>query len=328
MAAAKIFSFLLIKKKINGKAVQARMLPKAVRRAITKTMATKRAGFFFQKRLKLSATKLQSRKKVLKVLFMTMDEFIDDYFHKVIPLHEAKNLSWEEVVELVPFLSRGWFELSRLPKEDRVEFTKEFWFSKLPFNSSNGIFLEEALQAFFAKMEDVSVFLTQETEKKPFDAHMIYSLKDNVAFFQGNLPAKLESIAIFKRQFETFTFPLDYLAFLEIHDGFSKYSDRGLIKIKDMSKIYLKFQDYLLDTVFLSEEGLPIDPANLIPFYEAEPLHTYQCFYAEWFPEEEMGNIEYDDYVKQKVSYLFDGGNNYKTFLSWFLNYLGSHVSR
>lgn len=253
---------------------------------------------------------------------MDSDSGINKHFYKIVALHEEKNLKWEDISLQVPMLSRGWFELSRLPKEDRVEFTEQYWFAKLPFKCAKGIFLEEKLKRFFEKVEDVSVFMAQEREKGPYDVHMVYSLKNDEAFFQGGPPANEESIINLTKQFESVHFPEDYLSFLTIHDGFSKYVDTGLIKTRDMAKSYLKFQDLVLDKVLLASDNMPIPPSTLIPFYESENLHSYQCFYTEWFPEEEMGNVSYDYSTKQKVSYLVEEGISYKNFLSWLLEYL------
>ena len=36
-----------------------------------------------------------------------------------------------------------------------------------------------------------------------------------------------------------------------------------------------------------------IDPKGLIPFYESFGLPFFQCFWTEWHPAEEMGNVYY-----------------------------------
>ncbi len=108
------------------------------------------------------------------------------HFHKVLTLHEEKG-DWEALSSIVPFLSRGWYELSQLPSSDRVDFTKDFWFAKLPFLATNGSGLEERLADFFFDLDDIGIFATQNTPQSPFEVHMLYILKDNRDFFMGPL---------------------------------------------------------------------------------------------------------------------------------------------
>lgn len=248
--------------------------------------------------------------------------FANAHFHQVIALHEEKNLKWEDISRIVPILPRGWFELSTLSKEDRIDFTLQYWLSKLTFATSKGIFLEERLINFFENMQDIGIYVTQDHKMAAFDVHMIYSLKEEIAYFHGCPPASVDTCAILAKQFETIHFPKDYLGFLEIHDGFSKYFDRGLIKTKEMAKTYLKFQDDQFDETLLLPTGQPVDLSTLIPFYESEVLHGYRCFYADFVPELEMGNIYLSQLHNQNGYRIFDDGPVYPTFISWFLDYL------
>ena len=61
------------------------------------------------------------------------DESPHGNFHRVIALQERVDTVWEQAIDLAPSLCRGWYELSKLPKEDRLEFTREFWLKKLPY---------------------------------------------------------------------------------------------------------------------------------------------------------------------------------------------------
>lgn len=248
----------------------------------------------------------------------------EGHFHRVIVLHESPHLSWEEVSRQAPLLPRGWYELSRLPLEDRLEFTKDYWFSRLPFQDLDENRLELRLERFFKKMEHLGIYITQTSSSQPFESHMVYGFEDMKTFFHGSPPARKEMIAAFCQQFGIFNFPPDYLAFMEIHDGFCKYTDTGLIKIKDIAKTYLKFQQILSEEVLLGPEGEGINPAHLIPFYESSQLHSYQCFYADWYPSGEMGNIHFTEEegtLSHSLSHP-EITSSFSTFLNWLLHYL------
>lgn len=248
------------------------------------------------------------------------------HFHEVIALHADKNLSWDELVKKIPLLPRGWFELSQLSSEDRIEFTRDFWLSKFPILSEEDARSHRRLEDFFATLEEVGIMATQVKEGHPFEVHMVYSLKDDVGFFQGGVPVSEEGIANLIKQFGQMLLPSDYLAFLRIHDGFSKYTDTGLIKSREMSRIYQRFQLMLADEILVNVEGEVINHAHLIPFYESFGLHCYQCFYADWYPETEMGNVYFSDYDRT-ISLWLDARHpeetlSFPTFLSWLVFYL------
>ncbi len=248
------------------------------------------------------------------------------HFQKVIALHEEPHLKWEEISKEIPLLSRGWFELSRLPKEDRIEFTREYWFAKLGGSASSEMDFDGRMNLFFEKLDDVGIFATREMSLSPFELHMVYSLKENSGFFHGFPPASAETLANFTKQFGNFSFPPDYLAFLAIHDGFSKYTDTGLLKTRDMARSYLRFQEANEGEVILGPEGQMIDPKSLIPFYESFALHCYQCFCAEWNPANEMGNFYYAEKEERGLEFFYhislDENFAFTTFLGWFLSYL------
>jgi len=250
----------------------------------------------------------------------------DDHFHRVISLHEEPIADWEALSKEIPVLPRGWFELSRLSSEDRIEFTKEYWFAKLPFLSSDAEELENRLRLFFDQLNDVGLFATQQTPQSPFEVHMVYSLAGHTVFFHGSPPATKESISVLTKQFANFTLPPDYLAFLEIHDGFCKYTDKGIIKMRELSKTYLRFQKVLEGEDVLGLEGEGVNPTRLIPFYESSHLFAYQCFYADWYPFDEMGNV-YFSQMEDSLGHFFDEkrikpSRAYTTFLEWLLAYL------
>jgi hypothetical protein len=163
------------------------------------------------------------------------------HFHKVIALHHAPSLEWEMLIQKIPTLPRGWYELSKLTPAYRIEFVRDYWITKLPFQPK----FNEFLISFFDHLEDIGVYLTQQTFDDPFEAHLVYTQKGDGGFFHGS-PPLVEDIQVkLNRDFPDFLFPPDYIAFLQIHDGFSKYTDTGLIKSSDLLGVYQPFQTYL-----------------------------------------------------------------------------------
>ncbi|MCH9610208.1 MAG: hypothetical protein S4CHLAM81_06780 [Chlamydiales bacterium] len=248
-----------------------------------------------------------------------------DIFHKVISINDGE-YSWEALQKNMPLLPRGWFELSRLPKEERLEFTRDFWLSKMLFVSKNGTSYEKRLEEFFEHLEDVEIFATQTAPDQPFELHMVYSLSDATGFFQGRPPASPDKIATLKKQFEIFSFPPDYLAFLEIHDGFSKYTDTGVLPTAHMARLYQQLQNILSEEMLVRPDGQLINPSNLIPFYESFGLHSYQCFYSDWYPENEMGNVYFSEHDRTISNFLneskLEENLAFSTFLGWLVFYL------
>lgn len=246
-----------------------------------------------------------------------------DFFYRVIAFHETPDLIWEMVSEEVPLLPKAWFELSRLPTDCRLEFTKDYWIYKLPFFDSIAV---DRLENFFDQVEDIGIYAIQTMKGLPFDLHMVYALKGNEGFFQGGPPASVETIDTLVKQFSHVNLPDDYVAFLQLHDGFSKYIDTGLIKTREMSRTYLKLQQALIDLQIEGPDGERVFPEQLIPFYESYGLHHYQCFYADWYPNKDMGNVAFSlqdlsisnflDRHKQEDELAFT------SFLEWFLFYI------
>lgn len=248
------------------------------------------------------------------------------HFHQVIALHQEPDLNWDELSRQAPLLPRGWFELSRLSSEDRIEFTREYWLAKLPFISPNESHLEERLDTFFESLEAIEIFVTQTKVDQPFDVHMVYGLKEAAGFFHGGPPASELTLDNLRKQFAHVNLPPDYLAFLQIHDGFSKYTDTGLLKSRDMARTFQHLQQLLSEEILVRPDGQGIDPSSLIPFYESFGLHCYQCFYADWYPEEEMGNIYFSE-PDRTISNFLDRNHleenlAFTTFLGWLVFYL------
>jgi hypothetical protein len=243
-------------------------------------------------------------------------------FHDVICLHDSPELSWSDVSSKVQSLSKGWFELSRLSKGDRIEFTLDFWVKTLPFVPHVYSFL----QSFFSKLDDVGIFLTQVTYDAPYACELVYSLRDGSCFFHGLPPCEENEIAYLRQRFDGIL-PESYLAFLSIHNGFSKHSDTGLLTSMGLEPTYFQLQSAVAtEDIIVQSHGKIIDPKDLIPFYESFGQQSYQCFYTRWFPDREVGNVYYSrrehaiSDIKDRSTWLENLA--FPTFLDWLVFYL------
>lgn len=250
------------------------------------------------------------------------DENPQGHFHQVIALH-ADNMDWREVSKLCPLLSRGWFELSRLPSADRIEFTREFWLTKMPYHPH----LDEPFVKFFASLDDIGIFLTQKTYDVPFEPQLVYSRADNGGFFHGYAGANETELVNLQRLFPEYILPVDYIAFLQIHNGFAKLTDSGLLKTSEMGDTYQKFQEMLEgEDPLMTPDGTAINPKSLIPFYKSFDMPFFQCFWSEWYPGQEMGNVYYSGLTKTisdcTKSDLDVETMAFETFMAWLAFYL------
>lgn len=263
-----------------------------------------------------------------------MDQYIHDFykqyqddtatgrFHEVILLQQDNKYPWEQLQVKCPDLCRGWFELASLSKEDRIEFTKEFWISKLPFQPGMAGYLD----TFFSRIEDIYVYIVQSKFDDPIEAHLVYSLKGGNGFFRGNSPAKESDLTALKAHFNKCIFPEEYLAFLQIHNGFSKTTDSGILSAAEVENNFIFLQGLIgsKETVLKSGDK-NVDPLNLIPFYKSFNLPFFQCFYTEWFPRDEMGNVYYssDANIISDLSQRASADNMaFTTFSRWLVFYL------
>lgn len=246
-------------------------------------------------------------------------------YHEVICLHETPHLSWEDISKRASSLPKGWYELSQLKLTDRLDFCRDFWLETLPFIPH----VHSFLQNFFSKLDDLGVFLTQDKVDSPFECEMVYSLKDDSCFYHGSPPCTEQEIQSLKRGFASLL-PDDYLAFLKIHDGFSKHVDTGMIKTKYLqeTKRHL-IQEWEQPLHEISFKGKVIDPNDLIPFYESFGQSSYQCFFSRWTPYEQTGNVYYS-LVEKTISDMSDPKQRWQdhlafpTFLDWLIFYLES----
>jgi len=241
-------------------------------------------------------------------------------FEKVILLSDLPNMSWQEVVQMAPNFPRGWFELSRISIENRIHFTYDFWLDKLPFNVS----VYPGLTRFFEKLDDVGVVLA--CKKDRWTPQLVYSLSDNSSFFRG-LPGAMQSDLEELKMSLDFPLPRDYLAFMKIHNGFGRISEMGLLRSDELASAKRRLTEMILKTDQLVKSGLiSVDPGALCPFYEVYGLDSYQCFYADWYPTNEIGNVYFSgiDYTVSDTSEQKAWSENlaFPTFSEWFIYYL------
>lgn len=263
-------------------------------------------------------------KHILEFYRKHSDDLPQGHFHQVIDLNEAHGFSWAEIEKMTPHLCKGWFELSRLPQKDRIEFTREFWLSKLLFTPT----LQKSIDQFFQSVDEIAIFLVQKKFDDPYEAHMIYSLKNNRGFFRGACGAKEPELEKFKREFTGWIFPKDYLGFLEVHNGFSKTTDSGIFSTNEMRDRFDQFQALVTtkDGVLTTLDELPVDPISLAPFYASFGMPFFQCFWSEWYPESEMGNVYYSG-VTNTISILASKTTSvdnmaFPNFTDWLMFYL------
>lgn len=246
------------------------------------------------------------------------------HFHHVIPLHEDPHLDWAKVKKMAPEICRGWYELAHLPVRDRIEFSRDFWLAKIPYHPN----LNELIVKFFASLDDLGIFLTQRTYDDPYTAHLVYSLADNNGFFHGESPASDIEINRIKKEFSAYTLPADYLAFLQIHNGFAKLTDTGLIPLMRMKESYDAIQKVIQegDEPITTLQGVSVNPASLIPFYESFGMPFFQCFWGEWYPDQEMGNVYYS--VESRKISICDEKDEcaeylaFQSYTDWLMFYL------
>jgi hypothetical protein len=245
-------------------------------------------------------------------------------FHQVIPIHEDRSLTWEKAHEKVYLLPKGWYELAQLPRQDRIDFVRDYWRSTLPFVPH----IDQFLSQFFTSLDDIGVYILQWGEGLSFECEMVYSLKDDSCFYQGAPPPGSREIELLNDQFGG-SLPNDFLKFLHIHNGFSKHTDTGICKAQDMPRIHRRLvRDVSDQNLVIKCHDHLIDPGELIPFYESFGLRAYQCFYREWYPTAEVGNIFFslrDKTVSDfKNSKALSDTMAFPSFLDWLTFYLES----
>ncbi len=244
-------------------------------------------------------------------------------FKEVLFLSEKKEeLDYSALSKIAFDLPRAWYELSRISARDRIEFTRDFWLDRIPYHPN----AHPAFFEFFERLDDVAVVLTREIENEPMNSELVYSLKDNSSFFRGKPPCAEGDIQELLSELNS-GLPRDYLSFLKIHNGFGKLSEMGVLEIQEIPDARRRVMDHLLNAGKRMKSGEKrVDPGSLIPFFEALGLSSFQCFYMDWYPGSEMGNVYFsgiDDTVSDVSNKKFWVENlAFMTFSEWLAHYL------
>lgn len=251
------------------------------------------------------------------------DDSLTGHFHRVIALHDNPEFQWQTLSKESPLICRGWFELAHLTPTDRITFLHDFWVTKLPYHPR----LESSLTQFFDSLDDIGIFVTQLKFDDSCQVQLVYSIANNGGFYQGFCPATEDEIIALKNAFIPHILPTDYLAFLQIHNGFAKLNDTGILPSSKVPGTHLLLQSIAdkPDRVLTSDDKI-VDPRTLIPFYESFGMPFFQCFWTEWYPENEMGNVYYSD-TTNSISNCTQGNSSietmaFNTFTDWLLFYL------
>lgn len=254
-----------------------------------------------------------------------MNGLVHQYFHEdanfeeALILSEQPEKSWSDAVLLAPDLPRGWFELSRLPPNDRVDFTRDFWLRALPYRPP----FHKALNDFFGTLDDVGAVLSL---NGGWTSQLVYSLRDNSCFFRGLPPAADPDLAELQDEVN-FVFPRDWTAFMKIHNGFGKLLELGILAVEDIGIAKRRAMEMVLKSQRpVKSRDASVDAEALIPFYEAFGLNSFQCFFADWYPEGEMGNVYFSgiDYTISDTSHREAWSENgaFPSFSEWLVSFL------
>lgn len=243
-------------------------------------------------------------------------------FHDVVALHDEPTLSWSEISKKVPSMPRGWYELAHLNAQDRIEFVRDFWQATLPFVPHIHTFIRD----FFFSLDDIGIYAYQWKGDQEFACEVVYSLKDGSCFYHGGPPCDEKEIGFLNHHFDD-DLPQDYLSFLRIHNGFSKHTDTGILKAQDVVYLHKQIEEEVLkQNLTISCRGQIIDPKDLVPFYESFGLRSYQCFFREWYPDLEMGNVYFSPIEKVISDFLDQNALHdtmaFSSFLDWLAFYL------
>jgi len=239
---------------------------------------------------------------------------------EVLILSEMEKAQWDELEKMVPTLSRAWFELSRIVREDRILFTRDFWLDTIPYQPS----VQSSIHHFFHSLDDVAVLVAK--IEGIWQPQLVYSLQDNSCFFRGLPPAPMDSFLELQEELD-FAIPQDWRTFCTIHNGFGKLSELGLLKVEEVMPAKRRLMKAIYDAdVEVKSGDRWIDPDALIPFYEAFGLHSFQCFYVDWYPEDEMGNVYFSgiDYTISNTHIPSEWNDNgaFCNFSQWLVSYL------
>ena len=246
----------------------------------------------------------------------------DSGFEDVIVLEEDSNYSFEDVQKLAKNFPKAWFELTKLNLVDRIEFSRDFCLKTLPYSPH----IYQLIYDFFLKLEDLSIIMTKKPKEPNFEVELVYSIDNESTFFRGKPPLDIDSINALNRKFNDIL-PRDFLDFFKIHNGFAKNADTGIIEAQNMEDVSKHMQNLITEqqkVVYCKDKA--INPKDLIFFYQCYEKIDFQCFYLQWFPLSQIGNVYYS-YVDGTISNYHDKNTwaenlAFPTFLDWLMFYL------
>jgi len=243
-------------------------------------------------------------------------------FSKVVYLDEHTELSFDDVKNMCPEFPKGWYELRRLSAKDKIDFVQEYWKLSLAFVPNFNSFIT----AFFSTFDDIGIFLFEYPYEDKYTAEMVYSSADNRSFFRGSIGASRETIHQFAYQFNN-TLPSDYLSFLKVHNGFAKGSDQGILPTFAVQERSQQLHEYMMNRSNLATcRGKPVEPNSLIPFYDSHGIGDFQCFYLDWRPGMDAGNVYYsssDNTISDYTSIKnLSEQLAFSSFFDWLIFYL------
>ena len=239
---------------------------------------------------------------------------IDEGHVEVVQLTSSNRISWDDILKKAPTIPKGWFELCLLEVEDRIEFTRDYWLKFFSYSPQTNRHIID----FFSRLDDVGVFLVRNQRDSEFIPHFIYSLDGEDTFFCGYPP---------ERYTGTLSLPQDFRNFYEVHNGFTKFRDSGILfmeQLEGQKEEFLRLVEEEKVVIKCGEER--INPCKLTPFYQSFGSDVFQCFYSEWYPDGEMGNVLcslgeafISDYRSKKY---WEANLAFSSFSSWLSFYL------
>jgi len=230
--------------------------------------------------------------------------------------------SFDDLQKLVNNFPKAWWELVFLNLSDRIEFSRDFCLKILPYSPN----VYEMICLFFTKLEDIKVIFTKKKDCKNYEVELVYSTIEDSTFFRGKPPIDSFKIAQINRRFNEIL-PQDFLKFLQIHNGFARNSDSGIILAENIYQVTKDVQD-LIDEQKKVVTCLNqiIDPKDLIFFYRSYQKMDFQCFYTRWHLFSQIGNVFYS-FSDNKISNYHDKETlaenlAFPYFLDWLIFYL------
>lgn len=242
------------------------------------------------------------------------------HFSEVILLDDESNMPWEKVEKMSPDMPKGWFELCHLSEDDRISFICDYWQKMLPYSPK----VHDFLTSFFARIDDVAVFLFQKKENSTFEAELVYSLK-NEKFLRGSVPIGEGALFNLQKKFLSIL-PNDYLSFLRLHNGFGRSNDRGILSAENVKAVTDKMCAFIEESgKTVSSGNRVVNPKSLIFFYEDCGQNAFQCFLDEWYPAGDIGNVYFstsDFSISDYKAFGLADRLAFPSFLDWLMVYL------